>query len=88
MGGYQYLVSSLPALSLEAPPPFAPAEFRFKCQGVLSEADLAELDLLLAGRAAEGARRFRGRGRPATRRSATRRPRCAGRSWGWRRSRS
>ena len=54
MGFYQYLVSSLPALSLEAPPPFAPAEFRFKCQGVLSKADLAELDLLLAGKSAEG----------------------------------
>ena len=54
MGFYQYLVSSLPALSLETPPPFAPAEFRFKCQGVLSKADLAELDLLLAGKSAEG----------------------------------
>ena len=54
MGFYQYLVSSLPALSLEAPPPFAPADFRFKCQGVLSQADLAELDLLLAGKSAEG----------------------------------
>ena len=54
MGGYNYLVSSLPALALGTPPPFSPAEFRFKCQGVLSDADLAELDLLLAGRAAEG----------------------------------
>ena len=54
MGFYQYLVSSLPALSLEAPPPFAPAEIRFKCQGVLSKGDLAELDLLLAGKSAEG----------------------------------
>lgn len=54
MGGYEYLVSSLPALSLAAPPPFAPAEFRFKCQGVLSDADLAELDRVLAGQAADG----------------------------------
>ena len=44
MGFYQYLVSSLPALSLDAPPPFSPDEFRFKCQGVLAKADLAELD--------------------------------------------
>lgn len=54
MDGYVYLVSSLPALSLEAPPPFGPEEFRFRCQGVLGDADLAELDLLLAGRAEEG----------------------------------
>ena len=58
MGFYQYLVSSLPALSLEAPPPFSPDEFRFKCQGVLSKADLAELDLLLAGKSAEGRSAF------------------------------
>ena len=58
MGGYNYLVASLPALSLEAPPPFTPDEFRFHCQGVLSDADLAELDLLLAGRAAEGRSAF------------------------------
>ena len=58
MGFYQYLVSSLPALSLEAPPPFSPDEFRFKCQGVLSKADLAELDLLLAGKSAEGRTAF------------------------------
>ena len=58
MGGYNYLVSSLPALSLEAPPPFMPDEFRFKCQGVLSRADLAELDLLLAGKSAEGRTAF------------------------------
>ena len=58
MGGYNYLVSSLPALSLAAPPPFSPADFRFHCQGVLSKSDLAELDLLLAGRAAEGRSAF------------------------------
>ena len=58
MGGYNYLVSSLPALSLEVSPPFSPAEFRFRCQGVLSDGDLAELDLLLAGRAAEGRTEF------------------------------
>lgn len=58
MGGYNYLVSSLPALALDAPPPFTPDEFRFRCQGVLSDGDLAELDLLLAGRAAEGRAAF------------------------------
>ena len=58
MGAYQYLVSSLPALSLEAPPPFSPDEFRFHCQGALSKADLAELDLLLAGKSAEGRTAF------------------------------
>ena len=58
MGGYEYLVSSLPALSLAAPPPFGPDEFRFKCQGVLGDADLAELDLVLAGRAAAGRSAF------------------------------
>ena len=58
MGLYHYLVSSLPALSLEAPPPFSPEEFRFKCQGVLSKGDLAELDLLLAGQSAEGRTAF------------------------------
>lgn len=58
MGSYPYLTSSLPALSLEAAPPFSPDEFRFRCQGVLSDADLAELDLLLAGRAAEGRAAF------------------------------
>jgi len=58
MGLYHYLTSSLPALSLEAPPPFTPDEFRFKCQGVLGKGDLAELDLVLAGRAAEGRSAF------------------------------
>ena len=58
MGLYQYLVSSLPALSLEAPPPYTPEEFRFKCQGVLGDGDLGELDLLLAGRSAEGRTAF------------------------------
>ena len=58
MGGYHYLVSSLPALALDAPPPFTPEEFRFHCQGVLSKSDLAELDLLLADRAAEGRSAF------------------------------
>ena len=58
MGGYNYLVSSLPALSLAAPPPFSPSDFRFRCQGVLSKGDLAELDLVLAGRAAESRAAF------------------------------
>ena len=54
MGRYHYLVSSLPALALDAAPPISPAEFRFKCQGVLAKADLAELDRVLAGQAAAG----------------------------------
>ena len=58
MGGYTYLVASLPALSLEAPPPFSPEEFRFRCQGVLSDEDLAELDRLLAGQAESGRTEF------------------------------
>lgn len=58
MGAYPYLVASLPTLSLEAPPPFTPEEFRFQCQGVLSGADLAELDLVLAGRAEQGRTAF------------------------------
>lgn len=58
MGGYDYLTSSLPALSLDAPPPCSPDEFRFRCQGVLSEEDLRELGLLLAGRADEGCSGF------------------------------
>ena len=58
MGGYNYLVSSLPTLSLDAPPPFTPEEFRFQCQGVLNKSDLAELDCLLAGRAEEGRSAF------------------------------
>ena len=58
MGDYTYLVASLPALSLDQPPPFSPQEFLFQCQGVLSAGDLAELDALLAGRAEEGASAF------------------------------
>ena len=58
MGLYHYLVSSLPALSLEAPPPFSPEDFRFKCQGVLGKADLQELDLVLGGRAGDGRSAF------------------------------
>jgi len=54
MGDYTYLVASLPTLSLEAPPPFSPEEFRFRCQGVLSESDLTEMDGILAGQAADG----------------------------------
>lgn len=58
MGGYHYLMSSLPALSLDAPPPCTPEEFRFRCQGALSAEDQRELALLLEGRAGEGASRF------------------------------
>ena len=58
MGMYHYLVASLPTLTLGAAPPFSPADFRFKCQGVLSAPDLAELDLLLAGQAAQGRTAF------------------------------
>ena len=54
MGDYTYLVASLPTLSLEASPPFTPEEFRFRCQGVLNDRDMAELDGVLAGRPADG----------------------------------
>ncbi len=54
MGGYLYLVSSLPALSPDQAPPLSPDEFRFHCQGVLSAEDLAELDAVLQGRPGDG----------------------------------
>lgn len=58
MGGYQYLVASLPAISLSVAPPYTPEQFRFSCQGVLSDGDLAELDLILAGQAESGSSEF------------------------------
>ena len=51
---YTYLAASLPTLVFGAPPPFGVAEFRAKCEGVLSRADLAALDALLAGAPAPG----------------------------------
>ena len=53
---YTYLAASLPTLVFGAPPPFRAAEFRAKCEGVLSRADLAVLDALLAGEPASGCR--------------------------------
>lgn len=58
MGDYLYLVSSLPRLSLDAPPPFTPEEFRFHCQGVLNDHDLAELDAVLSGHPEKGSSGF------------------------------
>jgi hypothetical protein len=58
MGSYPYLTASLPALSLGAPPPFAPEEFLFRCQGVLAAEDLEELRLVLENRAGEGRSAF------------------------------
>ncbi|MDR0993902.1 MAG: DUF2764 domain-containing protein [Verrucomicrobiota bacterium] len=54
MGGYNYLVSSLPALALGSPPPFTPEDFLFHTQGVLSEADQAELAAVLSGHPERG----------------------------------
>lgn len=53
---YTYLAASLPTLVFGAPPPFGVAEFRAKCEGVLSRADLATMDALLAGAPAPGCR--------------------------------
>jgi len=55
---YYYLVASLPALVLGENPPVAPESFRFSCIGVLNESDLRDLDLILAGRADQGASEF------------------------------
>ncbi|MBM4156327.1 MAG: DUF2764 family protein [Lentisphaerae bacterium] len=53
---YTYLAASLPTLVFGAPPSFGVAEFRAKCEGVLSRADLAALDALLTGAPAPGVR--------------------------------
>ena len=55
---HYYLVSSLPTLVLGEAVPFDVNAFRFSCIGVLIEDDLRELDLLLAGRSAEGQSAF------------------------------
>lgn len=47
-----YLVASLPVLLPGAEPPLAPASFRALCGEHLRDADLRELDLVLAGDAA------------------------------------
>lgn len=44
-----YLAASLPALYFGDPPPYTPAEFRFRCQGVLDGDGLKALDAVLAG---------------------------------------
>ena len=46
---YYYLVASLPPLVQGEPPPFTPEDYRFKCQGVLTEEHLAELDRIVEG---------------------------------------
>ncbi|MCK9181537.1 MAG: DUF2764 domain-containing protein [Fibrobacteraceae bacterium] len=53
MSAYFYLVSQLPMLRIGEEPPFSSAEFRQKCEGVLTEDELASLDALLAGEPAE-----------------------------------
>lgn len=53
-----YLVASLPTLHLDDPPPFSVEDFRFRCQGVLSERERHELDAVLDGRPEEGRSRF------------------------------
>jgi len=53
---YTYLAASLPTLVFGVPPPYGVAEFRARCEGVLSRADLAFLDALIAGVPAPGCR--------------------------------
>ncbi len=47
---YYYLVASLPSLVQGEPPLFTPEDYRFKCQGVLTEEHRAELDRIIEGR--------------------------------------
>jgi len=58
MGRYHYFTSTLPALTPGVAPPFSPADFLFRAQGVLSAEDLAELALVLGHRAGEGKSAF------------------------------
>ena len=58
MGGYTYLVASLPTLRPGEAGGLTAEQFRFRCQGVLDAADLKELDAVLSGRPWEGASRF------------------------------
>jgi hypothetical protein len=44
-----YLVASLPMLQFGEPPPFKSEDFRFRCQGILSDTELADLDAILNG---------------------------------------
>lgn len=44
-----YLVASLPMLQFGEQPPFKVEEFRFRCQGVLTDSELADLDAVLHG---------------------------------------
>lgn len=53
MGLSVYFVSSLPTLTLGDVPPFTLAEFRQKCDGVLSGEELKALDALLSGTESE-----------------------------------
>jgi len=46
---YLYLAASLPTLSWGAPPPYRVQDFRFRTEGVLSDADQAELERVLDG---------------------------------------
>jgi hypothetical protein len=55
---YYYLAASLPTLVLGDPPPVSMEVFLVSSATVLSPQDQVELDLLLAGRAAEGSSRF------------------------------
>ncbi len=53
---HTYLVASLPMLFFGDPPPFSCAEFRRRCEGMISAAELAMVDALLDGRPAGGGR--------------------------------
>ncbi len=57
---YEYLAASLPLLFWGDPPPFSTADFRARCDGVLTPTDLATLDRLLAGRMDPDAPGFEG----------------------------
>lgn len=58
MANYRYLTASLPSFPAEGPAPFSPDEFRFRCQGVLDAADLADLSAVLSRRPEEGKSAF------------------------------
>lgn len=44
-----YMVASLPLMQFGEQPPFKLEEFRFRCQGVLSDTELADFDAILQG---------------------------------------
>lgn len=53
MSNAVYLAASLPLLQFGEQPPFKVEDFRFRCQGVMSDGELADLDAVLAGEAGQ-----------------------------------